>query len=789
MRVAGAIACLSLLLPNVGSPGKTFDSRRLVPASYWDSSELKAYRQRAFEFVRKDQLPEAVKVYKAAYHEALRLGDKRSAATFLNNAGAAQMGWLRMRGTMATLLETRKLAEEIGYTEMVRLSTLNLSHLYLQMDDLPAAVEAANRGLEAMQVSDSPVYRVQVLMQLAKVRARQGQMKECERLMLQAAEIAERSNETRYLGRIWNHLGYEYLEHWQLEEAERALVLAHRILSEAKDQETNLSYPNLAKLYRIKGDLSESSHWMELSIQASERGEKRLPRWYIYQQRGLLRQAEGKPEQALEDFRQALREARLWRLDVVPASSLRISSEVKLQSIYDGFLSAGYEVYRQSPSEALKRELFLAAQENRAWSLRETVRSTAQQELPDDYYTLLADLRAAASSHDEAKIAGLRNRLMEMEAATGLLRPSVDDGYLALKEIQENLRADEAMLSFHLTSDQPMLWTLTRTTLSMHRLPSRILWAGAVSRLQKQVRSETAEMKCTAEAVYWMLLGQVPPEVAAKRHWLLALDVGLFDLPFAALRNEDKYLIEAHSLTVSPHPALRTRKQGGGKADSFLGVGDPVYNRADPRWPGRRNMFDGMWAHNEIPELPRLPGTGREIDRCGRVVASNPVLLKGNNTSMERFQAELNRMPNIIHLAAHVVQSDNDPNQSSIAMNLKQDGTPTLLSSDTITRLRTDARVVTMSGCGSGRGAALPGTGLMGLTRAWLEAGAQSVAASLWPVPDDSGDLLISFYKFLGSQNSSASDALQAAQLENLHSGTWRSHPRYWAAYFIAGKD
>ncbi len=29
--------------------------------------------------------------------------------------------------------------------------------------------------------------------------------------------------------------------------------------------------------------------------------------------------------------------------------------------------------------------------------------------------------------------------------------------------------------------------------------------------------------------------------------------------------------------------------------------------------------------------------------------------------------------------------------------------------------------------------------------------------------------------------------ALRAAQLEMMHSGDWRSHPRYWAAYFTVG--
>ena len=83
----------------------------------------------------------------------------------------------QMRESMATLLVTRKIAEEIGFNQAVRLSTLNLSQIYLQMGDLQAAGQAADRGLEALQLSDLPIYHIQVLLQLGKVRSRQGDMK------------------------------------------------------------------------------------------------------------------------------------------------------------------------------------------------------------------------------------------------------------------------------------------------------------------------------------------------------------------------------------------------------------------------------------------------------------------------------------------------------------------------------------------------------------------------------------------------------------------------------------
>ncbi len=801
MRIAGAIACLSLLIPIVGSPGRANNSGRTVSSSYWDAAALLPYRQQASEHFRKGQLLAAVKLYEQAYLEAKRLGDKHSAVRFLNNVGASRMRLFQQRESMSALLAARQLAKEIGFDTAVRVSSLNLSHLYLRMDDLDAAEQAANRGLVDLPLSEAPLSRIQALILLAKIRSRRGDIAAFQRLFHEAIAVAERSNEFQALGRAWNHFGYEYLENNDTERAETALQRAHTILTDRNDPETHLCYVNLGRLYLRKGDLNQSSRWMDLAVKASANGSRDLPGWYVYHERGKLRRAQGRHALANADFRRALDSARLWRLQVVPAAAYRVSSEVKLQNIYDSFLSSGYQVYRSHPREKLKAELFLAAEENRAWSLRQMSREGADSKLPEEYYALLAEILAAdskmlkgdASPEDKAKFAALRHRLTEMEAAAGLLGTSVisagNDERLAVRSIQSQLGPDEALLSFHLSGETPLLWTLTRERLAMHPLPPRQAIETAVSSLREAIDRKSPQLAAAAAHVYDLLLSGLPEQVKTKRHWLLTLDVGLFDLPFAALRSGNSYLVEQHSLTLTPNIAFRRSQNEPDTIQSFLGFGDPVYNRADSRWRQPRQMFGNLWASREVFELPRLTGSGREIERCGRLFPDDAVLIKGNDATAKRLTAELRHNPTVIHLATHVVPSKADPGQTLIALSLKPDGASSLLSRDSIAALRTNAALVTMSGCASGSGPALPGAGLMGLTRAWLEAGAHSVAASLWPVPDDSGELLFSFYGALRSKNTTPSAALQTAQVESLRSGSWRADPRYWASYFIAGRD
>jgi CHAT domain-containing protein len=78
----------------------------------------------------------------------------------------------------------------------------------------------------------------------------------------------------------------------------------------------------------------------------------------------------------------------------------------------------------------------------------------------------------------------------------------------------------------------------------------------------------------------------------------------------------------------------------------------------------------------------------------------------------------------------------------------------------------------------------------MGLTRAWLIAGAQSVLASRWATPDEEGELFEAFYKDLSShRHADPSQALRSAQLEMIHAGGWRAEPRYWGTYFVVGNQ
>jgi CHAT domain-containing protein len=98
-----------------------------------------------------------------------------------------------------------------------------------------------------------------------------------------------------------------------------------------------------------------------------------------------------------------------------------------------------------------------------------------------------------------------------------------------------------------------------------------------------------------------------------------------------------------------------------------------------------------------------------------------------------------------------------------------------------------DAEWVVLSGCDTGLGDIGAGEGVLGLRRAFEEAGARTVVASLWPVDDDATrGWMKSLYRYRFKDGFTSSRAMRAAGLESLRTrrtAGLSTHPYYWASF------
>ena len=805
MKTGASVCLFWLLVITAGSirPARGTPSPTMIDA--WDSPHSVAVRRAAYGHFQRGEYVKAGHTYRAAYHEALSRRDYRSTARFLNNFCGTQFALLRYTDALQTCLEGRDFAERVNDSITIAAVSHHLASLYAQMNDLNLAIAAADRGLTAVS---SGKERLPLLVLMIWLRASRGEMPAALEAFSESVRLADEAGSLSMQAHAWDHLGFSYLQAGNLGAADEALSQAYRLRLMSGDKTISSSYLKLGILRYKQGDYAGGLVMLNRAEASLSAGPILEPIWNLYWQRGQVKRAQGRLTEALADFRIALDFARRWRLEVAPAAELRANAAVRLHELYSSFIDAAGEVYLTTGSTALARDAFEAAEQNREAAWRKDSARGAHRGLSDEYLELLARLRSLEASllqHDSestrASLRDVRLALAEMEA-----RSSVRANESSGNPKRQAADRSETWFAFHLGEPRSWRWEITNSGLTMQPLAGRAVLESHAKQLREAVQQRNDHASEIGRTLYQDLFSNLSPSSESSARWTLVLDRGLYEAPIPALvvdlhGSDPVYLIERRSLRLAPSTApseSRTAHAAPKSRGTFLGVGDAVYNSADPRWTGRSSWLSSFFTKLHILRsisgnqsqfhLARLPGSGHELTACANQWSDGTaLLLTGTDASLARLRVALGLHPSVLHLATHMVPSASGTEEALIALGLQASGEPELLTAADISALRTNTEVVTLSGCRSAGAAALPGAGLMGLTRAWLTAGSSNVVASLWETPDDTGELFLSFYRHL--RRLGIADSLRAAQLEMLRSRTWRADPKYWAAYFILGRN
>ncbi|MBI5247016.1 MAG: CHAT domain-containing protein [Elusimicrobia bacterium] len=271
------------------------------------------------------------------------------------------------------------------------------------------------------------------------------------------------------------------------------------------------------------------------------------------------------------------------------------------------------------------------------------------------------------------------------------------------------------------------------------------------------------------------------------------------------------YVHSATALTVLR--SLRTRPPRG---DELLVLADPIFDASDPRSRGEvlaqsASSPAGSLAHREFVREMGLGGArggladgkarGDEsaalfprLDRTSEL-ARALVAEFGNKTdglvgfdAKERSlrQRDIGRYRYLV-FATHGLLSNAIPGVREPALVLTQLGNAPdedgFLTMSEVLALHLDADVAALTACQTGLGRMATGEGVMGLGRAFQEAGARHVLMSLWSVSEDSTtDLATRFFKKLKS-GLTPRRALREARAELRREG-WE-HPYFWAPFIL----
>ena len=245
--------------------------------------------------------------------------------------------------------------------------------------------------------------------------------------------------------------------------------------------------------------------------------------------------------------------------------------------------------------------------------------------------------------------------------------------------------------------------------------------------------------------------------------------------------------------------ALRADAPPRAAGGSVFVVGDPVFDAKDPRVrrgeapaAAPATALERSARDSGVADLERLLFTRREADAIASLVPADRVRkLLDFDASLERITSGDLSAYRVVHFATHGLLNNKHPELSGLVFSLVDpQGRPRngFLPAYEVYNLRLNAELVVLSACQTALGEDIRGEGLVGLTRAFMYAGAPRVVASLWRVPDSATSTLMQrFYRALLAEKRRPAEALRLAQ-ESVRAERRWSAPYYWAGFTLAGE-
>jgi CHAT domain-containing protein len=348
------------------------------------------------------------------------------------------------------------------------------------------------------------------------------------------------------------------------------------------------------------------------------------------------------------------------------------------------------------------------------------------------------------------------------------------------------------LLEYSLGADQSLLVAVTEDRVESYPLPPRHELEGMVRELRDAVVAGLDHYPQGRELHHALI--EPAAALIEDRDLLVVPEGALHYLPFALLLTESRpagssladlpYVIRDRAIRVAPSAtvAVLIAEERPGRpsfdgefaayADPVVPAGlEPIPDTADEVW----SIADAVGTSAVPVSWPDAFDDGGVRIRTGAAATKEDVLELTSGETSFRY----------LHLATHGILNSERPDFSGLTFaSIPDDAEDPFWRTFEIFNARIPSDVVVLSACATGLGQVIHGEGVVGLTRAFLYAGASAVAVSLWKVADESTPWLMrSFYEALAEQP--VAQALRTAQLAALD-GPY-GHPFHWAPFVVVG--
>jgi CHAT domain-containing protein len=660
---------------------------------------------------------------------------------------------------VAEALYTRAIAiaKQNGMSDQDANAQAALAVISEKRDRLDEAVDRNQKALASARALKMRALEATILGNLGWAYFTLGDYQNALLFYQQGAEASERAGLNGYSAYWYSGVANSYFALRRYSEAEE---LARRTLDRAKkldDPETITQCLNsLAELSLRAGKLDDAEKYNHEAVQLEQQG---LDHFGVRESTLVS----GRIETGRKHFAEAERLFHQISQDPATETALKWEAHARLAELYDAESQPAQaeQEFRRSIETITAARGSVDRDDSRLSYLSGGI------DFYNDYVDFLVRrnrpldaLRVAETSRARMLLEGLSLDQKSSSRAIPVVQP---------QQVAKRLQA--TLLFYWVGQDHSYLWAITPVKSQCFEIPKASdlePLAASYSKTIHDLRDPQGPGSAQGRQLYTMLVEPAQQLLPKDGRLILLSDPSLSALNFETLVVpgpsphfwiEDVTLSSASSLTLLSSAVARPRS----KENNLLLVGntEPV---------------------EAFPALPKAPEEMHRVESF--FPPAKRAVLEGKQATPEAFLSSHPERYAYLHFVTHGTASITRPLDSAVI--LSKSGDSYKLYARDILQHPLSADLVTISACEGAGGRAYSGEGLIGLSWAFLHAGAHNVVAALWEVNDSAAPQIMDTFYSEMSKGKDPASALRTAKLALLHNrdpDIVFKKPFYWAPF------
>ena len=665
------------------------------------------------------------------------------------------LAWLRgdPNAARSEYLASLSIARSLHDSYLEANSLTNLGNVATKQEHFDESIDWNRAALQVMQSMDAPGAQANILGNMGWSYLDLGDYETALTLFEQADAASGKAGSLGAQIQWRLSIGNIHLARRDYGSAERAYQSALEVAKSLRDEDSVAQcLENLALVSLETGQIDSAQRYNEQVASSVHAHSDQVLSVVI---RGRIEEVKHNHEGAREAFVSVVRDSNA-------PTPLRWEAQSRLAEVYE---SQGNRAEAERQFRSALATIATARSSIKTEELRLSFLSNAIT-FYDDYIDFLTSQARAGDALQVAEVSRAQTLAEGLGLKSKILFPIPNFQPRSIAQ-----RFGATLLFYWLGEKHSYLWAVTGSSVSLFTLPP----APEIESALKSYREVLLGPRDVLEAssaqgikLYDILVAPAQKAIAPGSRVIILPDAGLYGLNFETLLNpkpqvhywvEDNVVAYANSLVLLAAAA----NQAPAREKKLLLVGNPISPSA------------------EFPDLPQAGAEMTDVERY--FAASDRTVLSRQQATASAYLESKPAQFSFIHFVAHGTASRASPLDSAVVLS-RQGESFKLYARDIVTQ-PLQANLVTISACRGAGERTYSGEGLVGLTWAFLRAGAHGVIAALWEVNDNSTpELMDDLYAEI--QKGSAPDAaLHHAKLKLLHSGTVYQKPFYWAPFEI----